>query len=206
MAPPPLRWSMTLSSSADEGGRAVTLADGEALTLGGDAPLARVTVSPRGSVDVVPLVEGAPLDAGLEPGAVLHLGQGWLALHVPPHLEAGRPPVTLARWGLAFELGTGERTQCFTFTRATGEVFSLGRHDLNVLRLPVGVLARRNTEFFIDWRGRLWAADCGSPGGTWRATPRERLEGWTLLAPDDVLVAGGSVSVKLVEPPRAATP
>lgn len=161
--PPPVRWSLLLSVP-EAASRSIELAPGELYTL---EPHATVQVNERGAADVsTPTVQ----------------------VLVPPHLVAGRPPEQLGRWRLAFELALPTRTQAFTFTRATGEVFSMGRHDQNVLRLPTESLARKHVGFFVDSGGQLWATDLASPNGTWRG--QEQLAGWTALAPGETLRAG----------------
>lgn len=158
----PVRWSLLLSVPQPAG-------DAESRTL----ELGEREVGALGRVD-----ERGVFEASSSAVQVL----------VPPHLVAGRAPPQLARWKLAFELALPTRTQAFTFTRATGEVFSMGRHDQNVLRLPHETLARRHVGFFVDWQGQLWASDLASPNGTWRG--RDQLAGWNVVAPGETLRAG----------------
>ena len=161
----PVRWSLLLSAPGDTASRELQLAPGEVSELG--------KVNERGAFDAA--------DAATQ-------------VLVPPHLVSGRPPASLGRWKLSFELALPTRTQAFTFTRATGEAFSVGRHDQNVLRLPTETLARRHAGFFIDSQGQLWAKDLESHSGTWRGS--ERIDTWTALAKDEVLRAG-QVQVRL---------
>jgi hypothetical protein len=199
-----VRWACVVNHSGDESsrGHALRFAVGEVATLSGVDGVT-LSVSPRGELLVA--APGAP-GVVAEPGRRLELGGAWVELLVSPYLDAGSAPASLTRWSLAFELRGSDRTQPFRFTRATGERFSHGRHDQNVLRFPAPTVARKHTEFFVDAQGHAWAADCQSPGGTWLHAERRRLEGWTRFTPGELLMSGAGVFVALLEPPRPLAP
>lgn len=202
-----VRWFFVLNHSGDEAslGHSVSLGAGEQVSVGGEAgplsggpSLATVCVTARGELQLE--APGAAAVA-LEPGRRVALGDGWVELLVPPSLESGNPPPALPRWALAFEVRAPDRNHPFRFSRATGVRFSHGRHDQNVLRCPAPTVARKHTEFFVDAQGQLWAADCQSPGGTWRE--RQRITGWIRLGAAEELMSGSGVFIRLLEAPRA---
>jgi hypothetical protein len=174
-----LLWSFELSLVAEDGVKNVRTFD-LASEAQSDALGVPLSVSALG---VVYLNQQA-LVAGHPPPS----GNGAWVLEVPPFVKTGRPPDAAARWAMHLELKKGDRTQAFRFTRATGEVFSLGRHDQNVLRMPTDSLARKHAGFFVDARGQLWVSDFQSPNGTW--LNNQKLERWTLWKPYDELRAG----------------